>query len=69
MSRDLKNVLDEMEEMGIFNGEFDAKNGSKAFMYGVWCVMDYLTSLVSEEYCANYMNKFNKNYLKSIDKI
>ena len=35
----LKGIIEEMREIGIFNGRYDAKNGKEDFMYGVSTVM------------------------------
>lgn len=69
MSKDLQNVLDEMKQIGVLNGRYDAKNGTHEFMYGIWFVMDYLTNQVSQEYHENFMSEFSKNYFESIDKV
>ena len=64
----LKEVLEEMRQIGIFNGTFDAKNGSWEFMHGVACVMEYLAGRVSEEYLEKFSEEFYKNMEKGIDK-
>ena len=64
----LKEVLEEMRQIGIFNGTFNAKNGSWEFMHGVACVMEYLAGRVSEEYLEKFSEEFYKNMEKSIDK-
>lgn len=64
----LKEIVNEMQEIGIFNGTFDAVNGSWEFMHGVACVMEYLTSQVSEECYQEFQEKFWKNFSKSVDK-
>ena len=64
----LKEILNEMKQIGIFNGTFDAKNGSWEFMHGVACVMEYLAGRVSEEYLKKISEEFYKNMEKSIDK-
>ena len=64
----LKEILDEMKQIGIFNGTFDAKNGSWEFMHGVAYVMEYLAYQVSEEYGEKFNEEFFKNMQKSIDK-
>lgn len=48
----LKKIVENMRECGLFAGKFDAKNGDLHFMYGIGTVMEYLTSLISEEYCG-----------------
>lgn len=65
----LKEILDEMKQIGVFNGTFDAKNGSWEFMHGVACVMEYLAYQVSEDYGEKFSEEFFKNMEKSIDKV
>lgn len=69
MNKTLKEVLEEMKQIGIFNGTFDAVNGSWEFMHGVACVMEYLAGQVSEEYLEKFSEEFYKNMEKSIDKV
>ena len=64
----LKEIVNEMKQISVFNGTFDAKNGSWEFMHGVACVMEYLTYQVSEEYFEEFQKEFYKNFEKSIDK-
>ena len=61
----IKKVVDEMSEYGLFCGQYDAKNGSIEFMHGVATVMEYLASLVSENYGAKFEDTFLKNIIKS----
>ena len=65
---EIKVLLEEMKQIGVFNGTFDAKNGSWEFMHGVACVMEYLAYQVSEEYGEKFSEEFFKNMEKSIDK-
>ncbi|MBQ8635903.1 hypothetical protein IJ425_07105 [bacterium] len=69
MSKTLEELLNEMRQIGIFNGTFDAKNGSPEFMHGVACVMEYLAYQVSEEYGEKFIEEFDENMEKSIDKV
>ena len=64
----LQEILNEMQEISIFNGTFDAVNGSWEFMHGVACVMEYLTNQISEECYQEFQEKFWKNFSNSIDK-
>jgi hypothetical protein len=68
MNKTLEELLNEMRQIGIFNGTFDAKNGSWEFMHGVACVMEYLAYQVSEEYLEKFSEEFSENMQKSIDK-
>ena len=65
---EIEDLLEEMKQIGVFNGTFDAKNGSWEFMHGVACVMEYLAYQVSEEYGEKFSEEFFKNMEKSIDK-
>ena len=61
----LKKIVENMRECGLFAGKFDAKNGNVNFMYGIETVMEYLTSLISEEYCDEYQKEFMNNFERS----
>jgi hypothetical protein len=65
---EMKKLLEEMKQVGIFVGKFDAKNGSWEFMNGVSCVMDYLAREVSYEYFLEFRKEFMKNFMESVDK-
>lgn len=53
----------------MFRGIYDAKNGNKAFMYGIQTVMEYIAIHDSEEHYEEFSDMFTKNIVKSIDKI
>lgn len=62
----LKKIIENMRKCGLFVGKFDAKNGNIGFMYGIETVMEYLTSLISEEYCDEYQKEFINNFGRSL---
>lgn len=62
----LKKIVENMRECGLFVGRFDAKNGNVNFMYGIETVMEYLTNLISKEYCDGYEKEFLTNFEKSL---
>ena len=62
----LKKIVENMRKCGLFAGKFDAKNGNVNFMYGIETVMEYLTSLISEEYCDEYQKEFINNFERSL---
>lgn len=64
----LMKILEEMQQIGIFSGTFDAKHGSWEFMHGVGTAMTYLAEQISEEYRYNFEEKFFGNFNKSVDK-
>lgn len=62
----LKKIVENMRKCGLFAGKFDAKNGNVHFMYGINTVMEYLTSLISEEYQGEFDKEFMTNFEKSL---
>jgi hypothetical protein len=63
-------VLNDMMNSGcgILVGEYDAKNGSEQYMYGVSTVMEWIAYKVNEETGNDFSDLFTKNLIKSIDK-
>lgn len=62
----LKKIIEEMRKCGLFAGKFDAKNGNVHFMYGIGTVMEYLTTLISDEYHDEYEKEFINNFERSL---
>lgn len=65
----LKKIVENMRKCGLFTGKFDAKNGNVKlihFMYGINTVMEYLTSLISEEYQNEFDKEFMENFERSL---
>lgn len=62
----LKKIVDKMRKCDLFAGKFDAKNGNVDFMYGIETVMEYLTRLISKEYCDEYEKEFLNNFERSL---
>lgn len=51
--------------VGMLVGKYDAKHGSKEFMYGVGTVMEFIASKVSEETYDTFSDIFTKNLVES----
>ena len=64
----LKDIIEEMNECGMFVGRYDAKNGKSEFMYGISTVMEYLAYRVSDEYGDDFSNTFVTNLIISEQK-
>ena len=62
----LKKIVDKMRKCDLFAGQFDAKNANVDFIFGIQTVMEYLTSLISEEYCDEYLKEFMNNFERSL---
>lgn len=61
----LKGIIEEMREFGMFDGKYNAKNGSSVFMYGIETVMEYLAYKVSDEYGDSFSDIFTQNLIIS----
>lgn len=61
----LKGIIEEMREICIFEGRYNARNGKEDFMYGVSTVMECLAYMVSDEYGDSFSDTFVKNLIIS----
>lgn len=50
---------------GMFVGNYDAKNGSAEFMYGVSAVMEHIAYSICDEHGDDFSNLFMKNMVIS----
>lgn len=62
-----KMVYEDMiqSECNLLVGSYDARNGSKKFMYGISTVMEWIAYRVSEEEGDAFSDVFVKNMLES----
>lgn len=65
----LKGIIEEMRECNMFNGIYNAKNGSTQFMYGISTVMECLAYRVSDEYGDSFSDTFVNNLIASEQKV
>ena len=61
----LKGIIEEIREISMFNGIYDAKNGKEDFMYGIETVMECLAYMVSDKYGDSFSDTFVKNLIFS----
>ena len=66
---EIRQLVLEMMECPLFRGEYDAKNGSESFMYGIATVMEYLASLVDDTFYQKVSDTFTHNMAKSQEKV
>lgn len=59
-------VLNDLKEVPMFAGSYDAVNGNKHFMYGISAVMEFIADKAED---ATFEDFFMKNFEKSIDKL
>ena len=53
--------------IGLFLGQFDAKNGKPEFMYGISTLMDFIAYESSEKDYDDFQVIWFENFQKSID--
>lgn len=56
-------------ECGLLVGQYDAKNGSNHFMYGISTVMEWIAYRVSEPDAIAFSELFLKNMAESEKKV
>lgn len=66
---EIRKLVSKMMECPLFRGEYDAKNGSESFMYGISTVMEYLASCVDDTFCQEVSGIFTHNMVKSQEKV
>ena len=66
---EIRQLVLEMMECPMFRGEYDAKNGSESFMYGIATVMEYLASCVDDIFYQSVSDRFTRNMIKSQEKV
>ena len=60
-----KVVYDELMKVGLFRGNYDARNGGDQYMHGIWTVMENIAYHVSEECADNFVETFATNMIGS----
>ena len=65
-----KIVLEDLTKCGcgLFVGQYDAKNGSEQFMYGISTVMEHIAYKAGKREYDEFINTFFENMEKSVDK-
>ena len=61
-------VFNDLLEIPMFRGVYDAKNGSEHYMYGINIVMNFIANKISEKASDEYNDEFDKNMIKSEEK-
>ena len=60
-----KIVYDELMKVGLFRGNYDARNGGEQYMHGICTVMENIAYHVSEECADNFIKTFTTNMIDS----
>ena len=66
---EIRHLVSKMMECPLFRGEYDVKNGSESFMYGIATVMEYLAMRVDDTFCQEVSDVFTHNMVKSQEKV
>ena len=53
------------EDIGMFTGVYDAKNGKPEFMHGIATVMEHIACEVGDDCYEAFYDKFYKNMVES----
>lgn len=56
-------------DISLFLGNFDAKNGKKEYMHGICTVMEFIANNVSEQDYEDFEKIWWENFRKSLDKV
>ena len=62
-------VFNDLSEIGLFVGKYDAKNGKKDFMFGISTVMESIAARVSDECLDDFEHLFYVNMTESEEKV
>ena len=65
----IEELFKKMQNIDLFIGKYDAKNGNEKFMYGICTVMEFIANEISEETYEKFYDKFLKNMIDSESKI
>lgn len=65
----IEELFEKMQNVDLFIGKYDAKNGNEKFMYGICTVMEFIACEISEEIYEEFSDKFLKNMIDSESKI
>lgn len=56
-----KIVLEDLKQVSLFTGKYDAKNGNEHFMFGILTVMEYIADKAGhKEYTDMFIDNMNK---------
>lgn len=65
----IEELFEKMQNVDLFIGKYDAKNGNENFMIGIGTVMEYIAHEISQETYEEFYDKFLKNMLDSESRI
>lgn len=58
-------VLNEMKNISLFMGKYDAQHGSDKYMHGISTVMEYIAYNISDEVGDEFSDTFLNNLIAS----
>ena len=63
-----KIVLNDLIQLNLFKGIYDAKNGNETFMRGIATVMENIAYRISKKDYEDFCEMFESNIIKSKEK-
>jgi len=60
-----KIVFEDLKEIGLFVGKYDARHGIRRYMMGIQIVMDAIAAEISEEEYDKFDTEFVNNLIES----
>lgn len=61
-----RTVFDDLNQINLFTGIYDAKHGKREYMYGVFVVMEHIARGISEECYEQFSDTFFENMRQSL---
>ena len=61
-------VYNDLMNISLFKGKYDAINGSQSFMHGIETVIEFVAANISSEKHDDFNNMFINNLIKSEEK-
>ena len=58
-------VLNDLSEISLFRGNYDAENGSEEFMYGILTILEFIAHNTTQEKYTQVVDDFIENMIKS----
>lgn len=62
-------VFDDLMQIDLFTGIYDARHGNEHYMHGISAVIEYIAQGVSDECYEKFNTEFIQNMIKSEKKI
>ena len=62
-------VFDDLMQINLFRGIYDARHGNEHYMHGISAVIEYIAQSISDECYEKFNTEFIQNMIKSENKV